>query len=142
MPAPVFSASIVTYHPEPRLFGRALGSLATSIVEARRRGALSEARVLVVDNGPQEFRGALEPAMAAWPAQAGSLELVSGHGNVGYGRANNIALERVDSGVHLVMNPDVELDPPALAEALAALAEHPDVGLVAPAAYGEDGRMQ
>jgi hypothetical protein len=40
------------------------------------------------------------------------------------------------------MNPDVELEPAALAEALAALAAHPEVGLVAPATYGEDGRMQ
>ena len=137
-----FSASIVTYRPEPRLFGRALGSLATAIVEARRRGALASAKVFIVDNGPAQARAALEPAMAAWPAQAGSLELVSGHGNVGYGRANNIALDRVESGVHLVMNPDVELEPAALAEALAALEEHPEVGLVAPATYGDDGRMQ
>jgi hypothetical protein len=35
----MFTASIVTYRPEPRLFGRALASLATAIVEARRRGA-------------------------------------------------------------------------------------------------------
>ena len=63
----VFSASIVTYRPEPRLFGRALASLATAIVEARRRGALDEAIVYVVDNGAPEARAAIEPAMAAWP---------------------------------------------------------------------------
>jgi GT2 family glycosyltransferase len=137
-----FSASIVTYRPEPRLFGRALASLATAIVEARRRGALGEATVYVVDNGPPEARGGLEPAMAAWPAQAGKLELVAGQGNVGYGRANNLALARARSAFHLVMNPDVELEPAALAESLAALAEHPEVGLVAPAVYGEDGSRQ
>jgi GT2 family glycosyltransferase len=137
-----FSASIVTYRPEPLLFGRALASLATAIVEARRRGALEAVSVFVVDNGPADARQALEPAVAAWPSQAGTLELISGQGNVGYGRANNLALERVASDFHLVMNPDVELEPSALAEALAALAEHPEVGLVAPAAYGDDGRLQ
>jgi GT2 family glycosyltransferase len=142
MAAPAFSASIVTFRPEPRLFGRALASLATAIVEARRRGALGEARVFVIDNGPENSRAALAPAMAAWPAQAGTIELLGGHGNVGYGRANNLALERAESEFHLVMNPDVELEPAALAEALAALAEHPEVGLVAPAVYGEDGGMQ
>ena len=65
----MFTASIVTYRPEPRLFGRALASLATAIVEARRRGALGDATVYVVDNGSREARGAIEPAMAAWPAQ-------------------------------------------------------------------------
>ena len=142
MPAPALTASIVTFRPEPRLFGRALASLATAIVEARRRGALGEARVYVIDNGPETARGALAPAMAAWPAQAGAIELIAGHGNVGYGRGNNLALERAGSDFHLVLNPDVELEPDALAESLAALAQHPEVGLVAPAAYGDDGRLQ
>lgn len=142
MPAPAFSASIVTYQPEPRLFGRALASLATAIVEARRRGAIGSARVFVIDNGPAADRDAIAPATSAWPAQAGTIELLAGHGNVGYGRANNLALARASSDFHLVMNPDVELEPPALAEALAALAEHPEVGLVAPAVYGEDGALQ
>ena len=142
MAAPAFSASIVTYRPEPRLFGRALASLATAIVEARRRSALGDARVFVIDNGPGEARAELSPPIAAWPAQAGTIELVAGHGNVGYGRANNLALARARSEFHLVMNPDVELEPGTLAEALAALAQHPEVGLVAPAVYGEDGGMQ
>src|SRR5688572_32446063 len=94
MAAPAFSASIVTYRPEPRLFGRALASLAIAIVEARRRAALGDARVFVIDNGPGEARAALSPPIAAWPAQAGTIELVAGHGNVGYGRANNLALAR------------------------------------------------
>lgn len=142
MSAPALSACIVTFRPEPRLFGRALASLATAIVEARRLGAVGEARVFVIDNGPEEARAALAPAIAAWPAQAGALELVTGQGNVGYGRANNLALARSRSDFHLIMNPDVELEPDALAESLAALAGHPEVGMVAPAVYGEDGAMQ
>jgi GT2 family glycosyltransferase len=142
MPAPSLSAAIVVFHPEPRLFARALASLAAAIVEARRLGALGEARVFVVDNGPEEARSSAAPAIAAWPAQAGSLEVISGHGNVGYGRANNLALARSASDFHLILNPDVELEPAALAEALGALAGHPEVGIVAPAVYGEDGGMQ
>lgn len=142
MPAPSFSAAIVVFHPEPRLLGRALASLAAAIIEARRLGALSEARVFVVDNGPEGARAAIAPALAAWPAQAGTLEVIAGHGNVGYGRANNLALARARSDFHLVMNPDVELEPTALAEALGALAAHPEVGVVAPAVYGEDGGLQ
>ena len=142
MASPTFSASIVIFHPEPGLFARALSSLATAIVEARHRGALSEARVFIVDNATQSARAAIAPALAAWPAQAGELELIAGHGNVGYGRANNLALERAKSDFHLILNPDVELEPTALAEALAALKSHPEVGVVAPAVYGDDGRMQ
>src|SRR5207253_3028829 len=82
------SASIVTYRPEPRLFARALASLAAAIVEARRLGAVGEARVIVIDNGSDAARPGISPAIAAWPAQAGTIEVVGGHGNVGYGRAN------------------------------------------------------
>jgi GT2 family glycosyltransferase len=142
MPAPSLTTAIVTYRPEPRLFARALASLAAAIVEARRVGALGESRVMVVDNGPEEARARIAPPIAAWPAQAGTIDVVAGHGNVGYGRANNLALERAGSDFHLIMNPDVELEPDALAEALGALAQHPEVGLVAPAVYGEDGGMQ
>jgi len=142
MPAPSLSASIVTYRPEPRLFERALASLAAAIAEARHAGELGEASLVVIDNGPPDTRDEIRRAVAAWPPSAGAVEVVAGHGNVGYGRANNLALERVRSDFHLIMNPDVELEPAALREALTAAREHPEVGLVAPAAYGDDGQLQ
>ena len=142
MAAPSLSASIVTFRPEPRLFARALASLAAAVIEARRAGELGEARVMVIDNGPAGAQAGIREAIAAWPAQAGFIELVAGHGNVGYGRANNMALARVHSDFHLVMNPDVELDSAALREALRAAREHPEVGLVAPDVYGDDGQRQ
>jgi GT2 family glycosyltransferase len=70
------------------------------------------------------------------------VELVAGHGNLGYGRANNLVLPRLRSELHLVMNPDVELDADALRAAVQALADHPEFGLVAPAVRGENGAPQ
>jgi GT2 family glycosyltransferase len=142
MPAPTLSAAIVTYRPDARLFGRALASLAVAILEARKSGELAEARLVVIDNGPAEAQRAVVEALAAWPEEAGTYELVAGHGNVGYGRANNLALARVRSDFHLILNPDVELEPSALREALRAAREHPEVGLVAPAVFGDDGERQ
>jgi len=142
MPAPSLSASIVTYRTEPGLFSRALASLAAAIAEARRAGELGDARLVVIDNGPPETRKDVTKALAAWPAAAGPVEVLAGHGNVGYGRANNLAIERVKTDFHLIMNPDVELEVAALREALAAARAHPEVGMVAPAVYGEDGRLQ
>lgn len=142
MPAPSLSASIVTYRPEPGLFSRALASLAAAIAEARRAGELGDARLVVIDNGPPETRKDVTIALAAWPASAGPVEVLAGHGNVGYGRANNLAIERVRTDFHLIMNPDVELEPSALREALAAARTHPEVGMLAPAVLGEDGELQ
>ncbi len=142
MPAPRFSAAIVTYRPRAELLERALASLARSIAHARKAGALGGARVFVVDNGPDADAARVRAALSAWPAEAGAIELVRGQGNVGYGRANNLLLGRLDSDYHLVMNPDVELEEGTLAAALAVLAAHPGYGLVAPDAYGDDGRRQ
>ena len=137
MASPRLSATIVTYRPDPPILARALGSLAAAIREAN-----AQARLYVVDNGPPEELERVREALAAWPPAAGGVELVAGQGNVGYGKANNLVLERLESDFHLVMNPDVELEPASLAAAIAALHEHPEVGLVAPAVRGNDGETQ
>ncbi len=142
MAVPALSATIVTYRSSAPLLARTLASLAAAVERARAAGLLGEVAVFLVDNGPDEARGALREALREWPARAGELELVAGHGNVGYGRANNLVLDRLASDFHLVMNPDVELDRDALAAALRVLAAHPEIGLAAPDAHGDDGARQ
>jgi GT2 family glycosyltransferase len=84
----------------------------------------------------------VERVIAQWPADAGTIEAIASGSNVGYGRANNLVLERLASANHLVMNPDVELAPDALAAALAVMRDRPELGLLAPDAYGDDGARQ
>jgi GT2 family glycosyltransferase len=135
--------AIVTYRCDAVLLERALRSLARAPARARDDDLLrGDLALHIVDNGPAESRPALEAALCAWDVAQGPLTLHSGHGNVGYGRGNNRVLESLDSDVHLVMNPDVELDEGALGAALASLAKHPSVGLVAPAVSGDDGACQ
>ena len=141
MPAPALSVAIVTFHTPAALLQRALASLAVAIARAREAGLAGDASVFVIDNTPG---GSAEVAQAlrAWPAAAGELRILSGHGNLGYGRANNLVLPHLASDAHLVMNPDVELDADALRAALDALRAHPGVGMVAPAVFGDDGAPQ
>ena len=142
MAAASLSATIVAYRTDARTLESALRSLAGAVAAARTAGLLGDVTVHVVDNSPAEARGCAEEALRAWPGSAGEITLVAGHGNVGYGRANNLVLPRLASQVHLVMNPDVELAPDALRAGLEALVDHPEVGLVAPAVRGGDGRPQ
>lgn len=142
MPAVRLSAATVVYRTDPAVLRRALASLAEAIGEARAQGLAGRAHVVVVVNDPEGPSAQLQPVLRQWPAGSGELEVVSGHGNVGYGRGNNLALGRVASDVHLVMNPDVELDRGALAALLRTFAEQPHVALVAPAVRGEDGAPQ
>jgi GT2 family glycosyltransferase len=142
MPASRFSATIVTYLPDLELLDRALSSLAEAVRRARDAGLVSEASVFVVDNGPDSSLAAVESAARSFPSLAGRVEVIHGHGNVGYGRANNLALARLASDVHLVMNPDVALEAGAIVAALEAMREDAHIGAVAPAVRGPSGERQ
>ncbi len=161
--------AIVTHAPDLTLLATVLERLDRSLRHARRRGVLTETRLVLVDNGPgtgwrEPLQQLLETALL--PA---SVELLSGHGNVGYGAGHNLALrwvtdslnptsshtlsprvgegwggrgERLPDAYHLILNPDVLLEEDALSEGLAFLAAHPEAGLVTPAAWDNDGRRQ
>jgi GT2 family glycosyltransferase len=137
-----FSACIVTYRSDAALLARAIASLATAVETARASDRLRNAWLFIVDNGDGRDLDDVKGAMGAWPQAAGSITLVAGHGNVGYGRANNLVLARLESDLHLVLNPDVELEAGALAAAIDSLDAHPEVGLLAPAVRGDDGATQ
>jgi GT2 family glycosyltransferase len=70
------------------------------------------------------------------------LSVIAGHGNVGYGRGHNLAIEHASSRFHLVLNPDIDLDRDALIHALVFLEEHPEAGLLTPRIGDEQGHLQ
>jgi GT2 family glycosyltransferase len=139
MPPARFSATVVTYHSDPALLERALRSLAVAIGRARSAGLVSTARAFIVDNGGDDSAASARETALAYD---GELEIVHGQGNVGYGRANNLVLGRLDSDFHLVMNPDVEIDPGALVAAIGAMNADAAIGWVAPDARGSGGERQ
>jgi hypothetical protein len=140
-PRPVtVSISIVTYGGDTtQLRGTvhwlslAAGSLCS--------GGSKAGQFILVDNGPYGAnRGEmLAGLLGDWP---GGAEVLSGHGNVGYGHGHNLAIVRCHADYHLVLNPDVELAPDALAEALAFMDQYPECGLLAPAVRDDDGALQ
>lgn len=149
------SISLVTHAPQRPLLEATLDSLGAAVAEARRRGELGEALLILVDNGPGEgWAPWLEGLAAAWGQRWGArARVLSGQGNVGFGRGHNLALAACGvlpggdgppgagtEGVHLILNPDVEMEPGALAAGLARLRCDPGVGLVAPLVRGEQGR--
>ncbi|MDS4029484.1 MAG: glycosyltransferase family 2 protein [Candidatus Contendobacter sp.] len=134
--------SIVTYSPNLTLLARVLDHLKRALRRAAQCGLLTETHLVLVDNGPGlGWREPLQRVLngAALPA---TIELLGGHGNIGYGAGHNRALEASSGDVHLILNPDVLQEEDALSEGLAFLASHPEAGLVTPAAWGGDGQRQ
>lgn len=62
--------------------------------------------------------------------------------NVGFGVANNHALEQVSTPFALLLNPDCHITPEAVAELLATADAHPDAAIVAPQLLGDNGQPQ
>ncbi|NJD88087.1 MAG: glycosyltransferase [Betaproteobacteria bacterium] len=138
------SISIVTYAPDERLLARTLASAADAIAFARAQGTLAAARLLVVDNGPDgkaAMLGQLAEA-ALSRAQEVQLDVITGHGNVGFGQGHNLAIAKSGCDFHLVLNPDVEMAREALDAALRYLESHPQVGALTPSVRGADGERE
>ncbi len=121
------------------MLARTLESLAVACRALAQARPGFKASCWLIDNGG--FQGADEPLDAL--ARAGvQCKPVSGHGNVGYGRGHNLAIAEVRSRFHLVLNPDIDLAEDALLKAVDFLADHPEVGLLAPRVGDDEGGLQ
>jgi hypothetical protein len=102
-------------------------------------------RVVVVDNGSSDGSAAMVRDEHPW------AELIQSERNGGYAYANNLGLRAVgyEGGAALdalpryalLLNPDTVLPPDALANTVAFMDAHPDVGIVGPRLVREDGSL-
>lgn len=91
--------------------------------------------VIVVDNGSSD--GTPELARSLLP-QAKVIELGR---NIGFGGANNAALEIVQTPFAFLLNPDCVVPPAAIAALVSAAQRYPDAAILAPRLYDEPGRL-
>ena len=138
------TVSIVTYRPDGGLLERCLVSLAAAIGAARRENALRAVTVALIDNSEDRdvAKRVIELGNACFRATGLRPSFLYGHANIGYGAAHNLVLHGTGSDYHLVLNPDVELAPDSLANAVRWLDEHEDVGALAPLVLGPDGKRE
>jgi N-acetylglucosaminyl-diphospho-decaprenol L-rhamnosyltransferase len=82
--------------------------------------------IILVDNGnPDEVVAEL----SAWAEGEPRLKLITGHGNVGFGRGCNLGAKHAIGSVLAFVNPDCVVEPDALAH-MALLTDAPDPVLV------------
>lgn len=133
------SVSVVVYQPEIDQLNSTLTGVATAcdVLQAARPGF--PVTLYLVDNGGLPD---LSAALEAFRAHGIRCDIIEGHGNVGYGRGHNLAIERSTSLYHLVLNPDVDLEPDALTAALDFFEAHAEAGLLTPWIGDERGEQQ
>lgn len=139
------SVSVVTFNPDLALLAAALRSLAASIRQAQAGRQLGDVSVTLLDNSPKErFFLRLQELAKSLFADAPHLRysVLTTGANLGYGAANNLAIQASKADYHLVLNPDVILAEDALSAALRYMESHHEIVLLSPLVTGKDGERQ
>lgn len=120
-------AIIVNYHASDFI-----GKSVDSVLNSRSMGPL---QVVVVDNSQDpEETAKLRHALA----RCREVDLIVSSENLGFGRACNMAFDRHDGDMVLLLNPDAVLLPGCLLRLQQALIQHDGVGAVGPQIFWDD----
>jgi len=124
---PRFSAIVVSFQVR-ELLRRCLESL--------RAQSGVELEIWVVDNVSSD--GSAQMVAADFP----DARLIRNEANVGFARANNLALARATGDYLALINPDTELPPDALLQVARVFERHPRAGVVGLKLVNPDGSPQ
>jgi len=121
--------------------GKLLAQCLNSIVKLPEQELLGS--VVVIDNASTDTSlTQAQPIAHNNP----SISIVRSGENLGFARANNSAIKRIqkENPSHhiLLLNPDTEMKPGSLRAMHAALTTHKDVGIVGPKLLNQDGTTQ
>lgn len=123
--------SIVVYKPNVIQLVKTLESLEIATLFLKERSQIQNIEVVIINNGPPHVDGGtlLSQLIERYGLD---IQLIEGHGNVGYGRGHNLAIKKTEHTFYLVLNPDVVMAHDALLKGLQYLNQNESVGLVAP----------
>lgn len=142
--SPRLTASIVLYHSDLERLDATLDSLDRAVEQAVGTGELAGAELLLVDNSIEEdYREAVSKRLSSQVSGRGiGVRYLPSTRNLGFGGGHNLALEQAEGEYFLVLNPDVELAPDSLQQALARLRREPDVILLSPRVWTDKGQQE
>ena len=129
----LLTISIVTFHPDFNELQNTLDSLVAALGKLDP-DAFS---ITIVDNSKHDSVSFfLKKKYAKLHCR-----LVHGHGNIGFGRGHNLVLQEMGE-FHLILNPDIKLQPDTILNAIAFMDANPSCGLITPYAQWPTGERQ
>ncbi len=96
----------------------------------------NDVEVFLVDNASADGSADMAKSEHPW------VHLIANEQNLGFAKANNQAFKLATGDYILLLNPDTEIKPGALATLLRFFAKHPGCGVVAPQLLNSDGSIQ
>lgn len=138
------SICIVNYNSTQDELRSVISSLLNSVDKLRTTSPQALISLHLVNNSEKAdlSNGIFDVYAARFSEQKIVYRLISGQGNVGFGRGHNLVIPDLQSTFHLILNPDVILDEGCLTEGINYLKRHPDTAIVSPYASGYDGKKQ
>jgi len=134
------SVSCVTFRSNQLILSDTIESLLNSCEQAKRSGSLNYVEVFLIDNGPNvENLSILQFVQQKYKGRFDFIHIITGHGNIGYGKGNNLAINKTDCSYHLIINPDIIVDKENISLAVRYLEINDDVGMLAPHALDQYG---
>ncbi len=139
----ILSTSCVTYYSSIKHLTETLNSLNIACEQAKTvyPGLLCE--LYIIDNGSDdEYLSSLHYIKSNLEQNGLKTTIYFGHGNIGYGKGNNLAINATESNYHLILNPDVVMDKEAVMNSIEYIQQNRTVALVSPQAFNADGSIQ
>ena len=135
------SVSCVYYDTDIDIFEKTLESIASALVFAKNQKILDDYELHLINNNPEKEL-AFQLCIEKHKNKLGNLIIHSGHGNIGYGQANNIAIIQTECKYHLILNPDIVTETQAIKFGIEYLELHPYIGLAAPNVTNSNGDIE
>lgn len=92
--------------------------------------------VFVIDNNSDDGSAAM--VQNSYP----QVNLLALDKNIGFGSANNIAIDKTTADYIFLLNPDSQISRHFLKDVLSYMNAHPEIGMLAPKIYNQDGTLQ
>lgn len=108
----------------------------SAVIEKCLKSIPEGVQVYVVDNASSDGCGELAKKVRP------EAKIFRSDKNLGFGRGNNLALDKVITEFALVLNPDTVMREDTLDKLLAAAERHKDAAIIAPTMYFENGEIQ
>ena len=138
-PLPDLAMSVVLFHSPLEQLRQLLHSLTTAAV----RADLTQVALVCVDNSvDRDYAMRCQALCDTYEGGVLQITVITSAHNKGYGSGHNQALRAVKSRIHLLLNPDVELDAEAMRIAMETVTRRPDIALLAPIGLSETGRNE
>jgi GT2 family glycosyltransferase len=136
---PDMAVSVVLFHtPLDQL-----RVLIDTLVVAVAKADIGRVELVCVDHSEDDgYAGQCRALFASYDQDSLALTFLQPDFNGGYGAGHNHAIAALDSRVHLVLNPDVELSPSSVSLALEAFASHEDIAVLAPVGFNQIGEPE